>query len=133
MKTLLAILILFLCILACSNKNETTSIKDTTTSELPAPEIKGTLSNYHDYTGIEKDGKYVFLFFPALPRNDETVVSSIKELIYKLYDTKPKGKPVLEQRNETNLIKLSDSDSNFLSLLYKNDNGTVYSLVLWKE
>lgn len=132
MKSLLAILILFLCIVACNNKTETTETKDTV-NELPTPEITGTLSNYHDYTGMEKDGKYVFLFYPPLPRHEETVITSIKELIYKLYGTKPKGNPVLELRNGTNLIKLSDSDSNFLSLLYKNENGTVYSLVLWEE
>jgi len=107
----------------------------------PAPveqeeqEINEGTFGFHKYTYMEEDGKYAFIFTPSLPRDDVVLVSTMMEMINKIYgkhlivDLEPK----IITRQNTNLIQFEGKEYNYLFLVIKDSDGTVYSMVMQRE
>jgi len=91
--------------------------------------------NYSYQIVTDNKGKYAALFQPFLPRDDDTVVLAMLELLKVTYgdDTRIGPTPKLVERDSKNYITFTGTNSVYHMLIIKEDTGETNSVSYWKE
>lgn len=82
-----------------------------------------------DVFGAEKDGTWVVIFTPALPRDDRTVLDGAEYALRQFMNVNTNN---AKWRPVNKFLRCSTGSGIFDVLLVKNDNGTVHTMMITK-
>lgn len=114
-----------------ADQNELES--DTNSKEIS--EKTGTYGEYR-FTISDGDGEMkIARFEPFLANNDNILVWAIREVTSVEFGSDVIGttKPILETRNDKNLILFTTPSGKYYYLIFKEDNGEIWSFSFWRE